>query len=149
MSALELKNSILQLIKGAHLEFFIPVYTTGAGNGGRIVLGSGILGSKVQADSYTNHPSKGPDSVLESRSASSDTTVRKDQRPGKRQRETDEDVDVDVEVEGEESEVFSAKRSSSSVGQGLGDGDFIAMPEVEDGRCRGMRTSADCTVPRI
>jgi hypothetical protein len=34
----------------------------------------------------------------------------------------------------EESEGLSAKRSSSSAGQGLGDGDFIAMPEEEDGK---------------
>jgi hypothetical protein len=101
---------------------------TGAGNGGKIVLGSGILGSKVQADSYTSHPPKGPDSVLESRSTTSDPTVRKDQKAGKRRREADEDV------EEEESESLSAKRSSSSAGQGLGDGDYIAMPEEEDGK---------------
>ena len=105
------------------------MYLIGAGNGGRIVLGSGILGSKVQADSYTNQVPKGPDSVLESRFAGTDISARKDQKPGKRQREAEEDV------EEEESEGMSAKRSSSSAGQGLGDGDFIAMPEEEDGEC--------------
>ena len=60
------------------------------------------------------------------------SAVRKDQKPGKRQREAEEDVQ-----EEEESEVLSAaKRSSGSMGQGLGDGDFIAMPEEEDGEFR-------------
>lgn len=108
------------------------VYETGAGIGGRIVLGPGVLGSKVQADSYTNRPPKGPDSVLESKPSSSDNVVRKDQKPGKRQREEDEDVE-------EESEDLTVKRASSSASQGLGDGDFIAMPEEEDGKYRAVQ----------
>ena len=99
------------------------------GGNTRIILGSGILGSKVLADLYLPLNSVDPDTVYgkvnrESEKKGGGEEIRGVKR-GRDEKIQEEEGRVEEEVEN----TLEVK----SKGQGLGDGDFIAMPETEDG----------------
>ena len=105
------------------------------GGNTRIILGSGILGSKVLADLYLPLDSVDPDTVYGKVSRESERRgeeIRGVKRGRDEKIDEDREEEVDVNVE-EEVKSGGRKGQGQGQGQGLGDGDFISMPEAEDG----------------
>ena len=97
------------------------------GGNTRIILGSGILGSKVLADLNLPLDSVDPDTVY-------GKVNRESEKRGEEIRGVKRGRDEKIqEEEGRVEEEVESTLEVKSKGQGLGDGDFIAMPETEDG----------------
>ena len=98
----------------------------------RVVLGSGILGSRVQADlCVPTSVYVSPDSVF---GKVPEVVESKNVKRSREERDVKEEIEEEVEVEAaEENENTSWSSRSKSGLKGLGDGEFIAMPEEEDG----------------
>ena len=99
----------------------------------RTVLGSGILGSRVQADlCVPTSVYVSPDSVF---SKAPEVVESKNVKRSREERDVKEEIEEEEEeVEAaEENENTSWSSRSKSGLKGFGDGEFIAMPEEEDG----------------
>ena len=98
----------------------------------RVVLGSGILGSRVQADlCQSSSAFVNPDSIF---SKVPEVVENKSIKRGREERDIEEVGEAEVEVAAaKDNETVSWNSKSKSGLKGLGDGEFIAMPEEEDG----------------
>jgi hypothetical protein len=90
-----------------------------------VVLGSGILGSRVQAKLCVEVISQGPDATIGRKASSSSTAAhtQDSQKSVKRSRDSMEgEAEEEDRVEDEEPAFKKMEM-----------GDFVAMPDVEDG----------------
>ena len=110
-----------------NIIFNIIINIICTGGNTRIILGSGILGSKVLADLNLPLDSVDPDTVY-------GKVNRESEKRGEEIRGVKRGRDEKIqEEEGRVEEEVESTLEVKSKGQGLGDGDFIAMPETEDG----------------
>ena len=97
----------------------------------RVVLGSGILGSRVQADlCVPTSVYVSPDSVF---SKAPEVVESKNVKRSREERDVKEEEEEEEVEAAEENENTSWSSRSKSGLKGFGDGEFIAMPEEEDG----------------
>ena len=90
-----------------------------------------MLGSRVQARLCEEEMSLGPDAAIGKKANSSGTAAHANdsQKPLKRSRESMEEAEAEVESRGDEGQQGADQRRH----KGLEMGDFVAMPDVEDG----------------
>ena len=99
-----------------------------------MILGSGILGSRVQARLCEEEMSRGPDAAIGKKANSSGTGAHAQdtQKSLKRSRDNmEEDAEGEAEVEsrGDQGQQVDDQRRHKKLEMG----DFVAMPDVEDG----------------
>ena len=96
-----------------------------------MILGSGILGSRVQAKLCEEEISRGPDAAIGKKANSSGTAAHAldTQKSLKRSRDSMEDAEAEVESRGDQGQQGDDQRRHKKLEMG----DFVAMPDVENG----------------